>query len=225
MSLGAIFKRGLWLLMPAMITIAAMGLIYNICEGGYYGQGMRYLVSTWLPSVYSHFPEGQGVSFLSTIVLVTALGVIGSIPLGMQLLTIVNSILTKFPIIRIFYGPALNVSEVFLDTDPKSQKISFQRVVKVPITDLPIMIYGLVAGEEVRDGRKYLDIFVPHSPTFSSGIITEVPEDKCVPVHWSIESAVRFLVSCGLLKPALNTPAAPQSDNSQSKDSPPPPPC
>jgi uncharacterized membrane protein len=200
-NLGTIFKRGLWNLFALMITLAVLGLMYNFCEHGWYGQAMRSLAALVLPaSIYNWFPGAAGISTITTVILIFLLGCISSTHSGSYVLKQVHHVLASIPVFRTFYGPAHNVCEIFLNDDPKSQKLTFQRVVKIPWAP-GIWAYALVTGEEIRNGVKYLDVFLPHAPTFSSGFPFEVEEAVTEPVPWSIEVAFRFIVSCGILKP------------------------
>ncbi|MEM8756803.1 MAG: DUF502 domain-containing protein [Planctomycetota bacterium] len=86
------------------------------------------------------------------------------------------------------------------------QKMAFSRVVLVEYPRKGIWTVGLVTSsslkpiaDEVRG--EVLSVFIPTSPTPFTGFTINMPAKDCVDVDMTIEQALRFVVTAGVLVP------------------------
>ena len=94
------------------------------------------------------------------------------------------------------------------------QKMAFSRVVLVEYPRKGIWTVGLVTSSSLKpiaDQAKgeVLCVFIPTSPTPFTGFTINLPARDCVDVDMTIEQALRFVVTAGVLVPEdLQMPAA-----------------
>ncbi len=94
------------------------------------------------------------------------------------------------------------------------QKMAFSRVVLVEYPRKGIWTVGLVTSSSLRPiadqaGTDVLCVFIPTSPTPFTGFTINMPAADCVDVDMTIDQALRFVITAGVLVPEnLQMPAA-----------------
>jgi len=170
------------------------------------------------------------VGFIIAIILVYILGrLLGSF-LGRKIWRMFEATVQQIPGIKQVYHFVKQVTE-FLIGD---KKLEFSRVVAVPYPRKGIWSIGLVTGagfRRVKDKTQLdlLTIFIPSSPTPITGYVIYVKKDEVIDLPISIEEALRFTASGGVIVPdhqALPTeqeriiqgPLAPQESSQSESD-------
>jgi len=82
---------------------------------------------------------------------------------------------------------------------------------------------GMVTGsglKKVADNveKEFLTILIPTSPTPFTGFVIMVPKEQTIDLDITIEEALRFTVSGGLIAPSNEQVAALPKADSQSKE-------
>ncbi|MEY3143475.1 MAG: hypothetical protein RLY21_1968 [Planctomycetota bacterium] len=123
--------------------------------------------------------------------------------IGRRLLAAFESGMLSVPGIRSVY-PALKQVVEFLFGSEK-QKLSFNRVVMIEYPRPGIWSMGLVTGDAAREVRAAVGdsvtVFVPSSPTPFTGWTVTVPRDQVRELPITIDEALRYLVSAGVVVP------------------------
>jgi uncharacterized membrane protein len=123
--------------------------------------------------------------------------------LGRKLLAIFESGLLTVPGIRQVY-PALKQVVEFLFGGEK-KKLSFNRVVLIEYPRPGMWSMGLVTGDAAKELRATVGdsvtVFVPSSPTPFTGWTVTVPRSEVREVPLTIDEALRYLVSAGVVVP------------------------
>jgi len=123
--------------------------------------------------------------------------------IGRRLLAAFESGMLSVPGIRSVY-PALKQVVEFLFGSEK-QKLSFSRVVMIEYPRPGIWSMGLVTGDAAREVRAAVGdavtVFVPSSPTPFTGWTVTVPRDQVREIPITIDEALRYLVSAGVVVP------------------------
>jgi len=121
--------------------------------------------------------------------------------LGRKLLAIFESGLLTVPGIRQVY-PALKQVVEFLFGGEK-KKLSFNRVVLIEYPRPGMWSMGLVTGDAAKELRATVGdsvtVFVPSSPTPFTGWTVTVPRSEVREVPLTIDEALRYLVSAGVV--------------------------
>lgn len=138
------------------------------------------------------------------ILVLYILGKLVSARVGSLAWRLIDTAFERLPIVRSVYNAVKQVSDfIFVQ-----RKVEFNRVVLVEYPRRGIWSIGLVTGEvfkplEVKTGRKCLSVFVPTSPAPMTGYTVVVPPEHTIDVGISIDQAIQFVVSCGVVSPQL----------------------
>ncbi len=110
----------------------------------------------------------------------------------------------NLPLIRLIYPHVKQVTEFFFgETHGKMQ---FNKVVAVQYPRKGLWSLGLVTGDTLRliedeAGTECVTIFVPSSPTPFTGYVITVPKVDTIELPISIDDALRFTISGGVIVP------------------------
>jgi len=126
--------------------------------------------------------------------------------LGRRLLALFESGLVALPGIRQVYPALKQIVEFLFGGGQK--KMSFNRVVLVEYPRPGIWSMGLVTGDAAGPVAKAVGesvtVFMPSSPTPFTGWTVTVPKSDVRDVDMSIDEALRYLVSAGVVVPDGN---------------------
>ena len=142
------------------------------------------------------------VGFLIAIIVVYFVGFFLASFIGRTTLRIVEKMLTRLPIVRAIYPNIKQVTDFLFG----EQKLEFSGVVAVPYPRQGIWSIGLLTGPpmqalEDRAGEDLLTIFIPSSPTPVTGYTIAVPRREVLDLAISIDEALRYIISAGVIKP------------------------
>ncbi len=137
--------------------------------------------------------------------------------LGRKMYRRVEEFIRHLPIIKAVYPYVKQVTD-FLFGNPEEQQMRFDRVVAVEYPRRGIWSVGLVTGRamsgvEARNNHGCLTVFIPSSPTPFTGYTIMVPEADTIDLPISIDDALRFTVSGGVILPENQVDKAIASDN------------
>ncbi len=115
----------------------------------------------------------------------------------------VESAFFSFPLVKSIYGSVKQVSDFLL----AQRQMEFSRVVAVEYPRKGIWSMGLVTGESLSEIRTaanepVLAVFIPTSPAPMTGFTINVPKKDTIDLDISIDQALQFIVSCGVVAPA-----------------------
>jgi len=142
------------------------------------------------------------VGFGIAVMLVYILGRLLASFLGRRLWHGFESTVQAVPGFKQIYPYVKQVTE-FLFSD---RKVSFSRVVAVEYPRKGIWSVGLVTGTGLRAVSESVSvdtvtIFIPSSPTPVTGYVISVPKDEVIDLPITLEEAIRFTVSGGVIVP------------------------
>ena len=138
--------------------------------------------------------------FVLFIMIVLLAGWIASGLIGKHALGWLDKLLRQVPIVKIIYGSARQFTDaVFVGRD------SFRKTVLVEYPRRGMYAIGFLTSEDritLTDGRKALFVFVPTTPTPTSGWLALIAEDEVTETSMSIEDGLKLIVSGGVIKSA-----------------------
>jgi uncharacterized membrane protein len=117
---------------------------------------------------------------------------------GKKLLGGFESLLDRLPLVQTIYGSARKLMGA-LQTEPGG----IQRVVLIEFPHENMKAVGLVTRTltDTHTGQKLAAVYVPTTPNPTSGYLEIVPMERLVSTDWSLDEAMRFVVSGGALAP------------------------
>ncbi len=126
----------------------------------------------------------------------------------------------RVPFVRNVYGAVKQVINFMLN----ESAIEYRRVVAVEFPRKGIWSLGFVTGESLRDIRQAADepvlsLMVPCSPFSLSGYTITVAKSETIDLNMTVDQALQFIVSCGVIVPPGNLPALSSAPGRQSTPS------
>jgi uncharacterized membrane protein len=114
--------------------------------------------------------------------------------------------INRIPIVNKVYGSVKQVTD-FAFTE---RELEFNRVVAVEYPRKGIWSIGFVTGNGIPEiagiaGEPMLAVLMPTSPMPMTGFTIQVPRSQAVDLQLSIDEAIQFVVSCGVVAPDVKT--------------------
>ena len=181
---------GLVVLIPLGITLFALRFLFNALTG---------LLEPALDPLIGDLPFWAR-ALLSVGTLLAILIVVGQVAtnvVGRRVIHFFERLVLRIPIVRPIYQATKQVVDAF-----SAPKTDFQSVVMIQFPGPGLRAVGFLtntlAGE---DGRSWSTVFVPTTPNPTTGFLQVVPSEEAVRLEWSVEDAVKTIMSLGVLPP------------------------
>lgn len=170
------FARGLALTAPLVVTGWVCWRLFTTVDG-------------WLG-----LPV-PGAGFVVTLVVITAVGFVGSTFLTRTLVAVVEGLMGRLPFVRLLYGSTKDLLNAFV-----GERRRFDRPVLLsPRADGAVQLVGFVtqASLEAIGVSERIAVYCPHSYAFS-GQLYVVPTTQVRPLDMASADAMAFVVSGGV---------------------------
>ena len=147
------------------------------------------------------------LGFAIAVIFVYFLGYFLASFVGKRAWAMAERLIGRVPLIRPVYANIKQVTD-FLFSD---RKVEFSGVVAVEYPRKGLWSVGLATGPPLdiiqrSAGVDMVTVFIPSSPTPITGYVITVPRTDIIELGMSIDEALRFTISGGVLKPGV-TPA------------------
>ncbi len=185
---------GLLILVPLGITAWVLLLIISLLD-----QSLLLLPG----SVRNDFPFNMpGVGTVLTIAVVIAVGAIGRNFVGRRLVVWWEALLQRIPVVRWIYGSVKQVSDTLLS--PSGQ--AFRKAVLIEFPRDGIWSVAFVVGDpgdaiKRTIGSDVQTVYVPTAPNPTSGYILVMPNSQIIDLDMSVDAALKFILSMGVVVP------------------------
>lgn len=142
------------------------------------------------------------LALVATLLFLYALGFLASRVFGKRILSGLDRVMERIPMVHTIYGGAKKLMSV-LSTKPSGT----QRVVLLDFPAAPLKAVGFVT-RTFRDeqGREMAAVYVPTTPNPTGGYLEVVPTEQLTATAWSVDQAMAFILSAGAVVPE-NVPA------------------
>jgi uncharacterized membrane protein len=161
----------------------------------------------------------DATGLLVAILLIYLAGLLLSNFLGRRLYQYFERLLARVPGFKQVYPSVKQVVDLVLG---ENKSMAFKRVVLVRYPSPELWTLGFVTGTsliQVRDqleGDPAVSVFIPTSPTPMTGFVINVRESETVDTDITVEQALRFVVTAGVLTPenmgGMNNETKPRVD-------------
>ncbi|NUQ11971.1 MAG: DUF502 domain-containing protein [Gemmatimonadaceae bacterium] len=185
--LVAYFFRGLVLLAPLAVTIYVCVILFRAVDG-------------WLG-----LPV-PGAGFLATVLLITAVGFLGSNLLTRGAVSVFDRLLNRLPFVNLVYGSTRDLVKAFV-----GEKRRFDKPVLVPLLQGGhAYLLGFVTQESMaRLGKtEFVSVYVPQSYHWA-GQVYVFPSSAIRRLDASSAAVMAFIVSGGVTEIPIADAAAP----------------
>lgn len=190
------FLTGIAIIFPIAITTYIFVLVFRTADGILGGLVNKYL--------YNHFGYRiPGVGIVLGVLFILFTGKLANRFIGIKLFPALERFITKLPLLRHIYSPAKQLSNFLFKSNKDS---AFNRVVLVPYPNDATYSIGFMTNEELSGidaklGTKVVSVLISTPPSPFSGPIIFVPREKVKLLDLSMEEAIKFIVSGGLVAP------------------------
>ena len=186
------FIAGVVVLIPLGITVYLSIFIIKISS--------KILPKEINPNNYLPY-EIPGIEIFIAIFLITLIGWISLSFVGKKLLSLVNEVFKKIPILRTVYSAVTQMASTL--TQSKGNK---KRVVLVQYPKEGTWAVGFVTQEnrgEISEKTKkdLVNVFIPTTPNPTSGFLLMYEKKDVIFLDISFEQASKFIVSAGTSNP------------------------
>jgi uncharacterized membrane protein len=139
------------------------------------------------------------LAVLLTLFMLYLLGLATASVFGRRLIYVLERIVERLPLIKTVY----NATKQIVTTLGGAQSMHFRRVVLVEFPHPGMKCIGfLTSVMEDRDtGRKMATVFISTTPNPTTGYMEIVPLENVSDTNWTVEEAVKLLMSGGILSP------------------------
>lgn len=203
MRLGAKLKAYLF---TGILVTAPVSMTFYLAYKLIYW--MDNLVVKLIPPYYQQLMQNYmpisipGVGVIILIVVLTLIGMFAAGFLGRFFIRLGEWFMAKVPLISSIYSLLKQIFETVFSS--KSQ--AFKRVVMLQYPRKGIWILGLVSADLKGEVKKKLpeemvNVFIPTTPNPTSGFLIFVPQKDVIEMDMSVEEAIKFIVSGGLVEP------------------------
>ena len=125
--------------------------------------------------------------------------------IGRWFVTSTEAGINRIPIVNKVYGSVKQVTDFAFS----EREIEFNRVVVVEYPRKGIWSIGFVTGNGITEianiaGEPMLAVLMPTSPMPMTGFTIQVPRSQAVDLVLTIDEAIQFIVSCGVVAPDAN---------------------
>ena len=185
------FFAGIVVLIPVGITIYLTIFIEKVFSD--------LLPKSINPNQYLPF-EIPGLEILTTIILITLIGMFSVTIVGRFFVNFSDKIFEKIPVLKTIYKGLVQLTKSFASEDNNEKKIA---LIEYPRKGIYSIGFATSVNKgEISDkiGEKMINIFVPTTPNPTSGFLLMVPEKDVVYLDMNFEDASKFIMSAGSIK-------------------------
>ncbi len=210
------FITGLLLWVPIGITLWVLNTIISTMD-----LSLSLLPANWQPvAVVGRNLPGLGV--VLTVLVVFATGVLATNFLGQRLVHVWEIVLSRIPIVNTIYSSVKQVSDTLLSPQgnafrkallveyPRKGSWTIAFLTGVPAEEIRRRVSPSLSGES--GGPEMVSVYVPTTPNPTSGFFLMFRKDETVELDMSVDEALKYVVSMGVVVPPVRLMTTPGSD-------------
>ncbi|MEX3548553.1 MAG: DUF502 domain-containing protein [Burkholderia sp.] len=201
-TLKTVFLTGLLVLVPLAITLWVLGSVIGIMD-----QTLLLLPASWQPErlLGFHLP---GIGAILTLAFIFIVGLATQNFIGQKLVTWWNAVVRHIPVIGPIYTSIKQVSDTLLSSSGNAFRKAL--LIEYPRRDSYTIAFltGVPGGDMVNHLKEeYVSVYVPTTPNPTSGFFLMVPKSEVVELDMSVDAALKYIISMGVVAPSVPVPA------------------
>jgi uncharacterized membrane protein len=148
-------------------------------------------------------PFQWGIGAFAILLTISALYLLGTVTtnvVGKRIVALAETILDRVPFVKVIYQASKKVLETLTGEGAQG----FQRVVLVPFPNKEMHSVGFITcvNKDERTGETLYTVFVATAPNPTTGYVLVIRPSEVIELDWSIEEAVKVVMSGGVLMPS-----------------------
>jgi uncharacterized membrane protein len=201
---------GLLVWLPLAITIWVLHAVLGLMDD-MFGSIISASQAVLPEAAHGSLEALRSIPGLGVVVMVAGLlltGVFAANIFGQWALSQANLVVTKIPIVKSIYSSVKQVS----DTLFSSSGNAFREAVLVQYPRQGAWTIAFVTGKPggeaaIHLSGDYLSVYVPTTPNPTSGFFLMVPRAEVIVLNMSVDEALKYVISMGVVAPPLPVPA------------------
>lgn len=197
------FLSGLLTLLPIWLVWIVFKFVFSLLSGV-----SSPLIAPLLSRMASRDPQGFGwlasawvqpaVALVVTLLFIILIGALARRVVGLTLLGWFEAVIARIPLAKTIYGSARQLLDL-LQTKPDGT----QRVVLIDFPHKEMKSVGFVTRilHDQLTGAELAAVYVPTTPNPTSGYLEVVPVERLTPTDWTVDQAMKFIISGGAVSP------------------------
>lgn len=185
------FIAGIFIVIPFGITIFILKFLFNFADG---------ILGSYLDRLIEFYGRGSGhipgIGMITGAVVIYLTGLIATNVLGNRLLKFGDDLMARIPLVKSIYSSSKQLIKVF-----KEGGASYRRAVFVEWPRPGVRAVGFVTAEVERDGEQLVVVYIPTMPNPTSGFALWFRECDVYESGMTVEDAIKFVVSGGVVIP------------------------
>jgi uncharacterized membrane protein len=183
---------GTFLLLPLLATVFIIVKLFHWMDSWIYLVIPQSLRSDIIP----------GMGFVALILVTYSLGLFARNYIGKRLLSMGNEVIKRIP----FFNKIYSIIKQVVDAIANPKKKVLDKVVLIEFPHKGSYCLAFVTSRENKEisksaGDKMISVFLPKAPNPASGFLFYVPESKVTEVNISMETAMKLIMSAGVVTP------------------------
>ncbi|MFC5456131.1 DUF502 domain-containing protein [Prosthecobacter fluviatilis] len=142
------------------------------------------------------------IGFLFSVLAILGLGFMATNVIGVHIVTAVDKLLLRIPLVAVIYKPLKQVIDAFRSLGGGAKQ-NFKRVVYIDYPVPGMRMIGFATGQycDPQTGKAMTCVLLPTAPSPMTGFLLVVDSDKLTDAPISIEEAMKMIISGGLVSP------------------------
>jgi uncharacterized membrane protein len=201
---------GLLVWLPLAVTIWVLHAVLGLLDGvfGWFLTASQTVLPAGAHAPLEMLRNIPGLGLIVVLLLLLATGVFAANMVGQWWLAQGSRILHRIPIVKSIYSSVKQVS----DTLFSSSGNAFREAVLVQYPREGSWTIAFVTGRPGGEAAQhlsgdYLSLYVPTTPNPTSGFFLMVPRSDVIALRMSVDEALKYIISMGVVAPPLTAPA------------------
>ena len=199
------FITGLLVWLPMGVTVWVLLWLVGILDGIFLGVlAAAEAVTPGLAPLADQLRRIPGLGMILVAIVILGTGLFVANMFGQWWLRQWHKVMTRIPVVRSIYSSVKQVSDTLFSGS--GQAFSKALLVQYPRQGAWTIAFltGKPGGEVARhlDGD-YLSVYVPTTPNPTSGFFLMVPRADVVELKMSVDEALKYIISMGVVVPPL----------------------
>ena len=186
---------GLVVWLPILVTFVVLRFMIDLLD-----QTLALLPHSYQPEqlIGMHLP---GFGVLLSLVLLLITGVVATNLLGQRLVRWSEAILDKIPLVRSIYNATKQVIQALFATNSQAfRKVLLVEYPRKGMWSVAFQTGAAPSEAALHTGVEMVSIFIPTTPNPTAGFLMLVPKSDTVELSMSVEAALKFIISLGVMQ-------------------------
>lgn len=203
------FLAGLLIWVPVAVTFWVLQMVIGTLD-----KSLWLIPEPWRPHNQLGF-DIPGLGAVLTLLIIFVTGAIAANIFGQQMVGWWDQLVHRIPVVRTVYKSVKQVSDTLLS--PNGQAFRKAALVQYPRQGAWTIAFvtGAPAGE-IADflQKEHVSVYVPTTPNPTSGFFLMLPKTDIVELEMSVDEALKYVISMGVVVPTAQAEALPSTQNS-----------